>query len=783
MQLVSVATTGRPSVDAPPLPGSGHQSKLSLSAEPKLSADAPTLSALAAAAQANTATEELPPLPPLPPVPASGKSPALKPVPEDAAAAQHSVQFEELPTGAVGVTVVVPSTPTSQVSTDSSASTPIHAHTPTTPAPPPLSTPTAKRARSTAASGGAEEDKDFVRSDGHDSDTESYDPKSDKLAAAVQTQAVTTGAVAQPDDTLVLQPKKAEAAADAKAAAPAAPAPTTVAAVKSTAVSSGVASEPIFWPTNQPAGDSAGPEPVDVDAPDTSAVQALSAAVGLDPKFKDRFTDLNRHLDNLNPVAESKRCASCDQPIGPKEKSTYALDQYWHANHFACMGSCGQGLIGQTFMVHEGRPYCKADYLTSFGRRCNRCNDYVLEGFGLGAIAANGSQNAGPIFHPKCIQCTKCGRGPSVGGGPNAVKLFPHPESGSYYCRPCYEDQWMPRCHACAKPITDTGECGVTVRGKSYHESCAGCVVCKRPLKLLQTEGVEIYVADLNPDMMSCKRHGEDPASAHLMCPKCSEPLVSGDVGTVIGTNTTLHLACVGGCAMCGKAPIAGDPLYQRLDQFFCHNDFMELSFPSCSRCNLNIMYESPSAFNDNLYHANCLKCGRTGCTVQFNSASTNAHVRSNVLYCAAHVPGATPAPAAAGGDAKTAPRNSFNGKIPILGTGGGLLGLPPTLKPAAAAPVPAPAAPSRPAPTVAAPTPAAAAVSAEKCTACKQSLTAGSTLLIRGQKYHATCVVCKACGCEFPGGAGIIIQNDQFYCKVCFVLPSELCVVCRSVC
>jgi hypothetical protein len=243
----------------------------------------------------------------------------------------------------------------------------------------------------------------------------------------------------------------------------------------------------------------------------------------LDPKFSARFNDFNKHFDNLDPVQDSKRCASCDQPISSGERSTFALDRYWHSNHFVCTGACGKNLVGKTFMVHENRPYCKDDYLLQFGRRCQRCNDFVLEGFGLGGNDIGSSR--GPIFHSKCIQCSKCGRAPSTGGGPNAIKLYPHPETGVYYCRPCYEDQYMPRCHACSKPITDSGEAGVTVRGKEYHESCAGCVVCKRPLKRLQSEGVEIYVADLNPDMMYCKRHSEDPASAHLMCSKCSEPL------------------------------------------------------------------------------------------------------------------------------------------------------------------------------------------------------------------------------------------------------------------
>jgi hypothetical protein len=59
--------------------------------------------------------------------------------------------------------------------------------------------------------------------------------------------------------------------------------------------------------------------------------------------------------------------------------------------------------------------------------------------------------------------------------------------------------------------------------------------------------------------------------------------VVCAEVTTVAGFGTRLHLACVGGCEICGAKPTpgSGEAVYQRLNQFFwfeAHRSFLPLS-------------------------------------------------------------------------------------------------------------------------------------------------------------------------------------------------------------
>ncbi|CAG8461130.1 6435_t:CDS:2 [Diversispora eburnea] len=59
----------------------------------------------------------------------------------------------------------------------------------------------------------------------------------------------------------------------------------------------------------------------------------------------------------------SQRCASCNTPIEGQQIS--ALGKVWHPGHFFCR-ECGNPFESGNFMVNDGYPYCKKDWMKLF---------------------------------------------------------------------------------------------------------------------------------------------------------------------------------------------------------------------------------------------------------------------------------------------------------------------------------------------------------------------------------------------------------------------------------
>jgi hypothetical protein len=48
-------------------------------------------------------------------------------------------------------------------------------------------------------------------------------------------------------------------------------------------------------------------------------------------------------------------------------------------------------------MVHDGKPYCQQDYMTSFGKKCGGCQQFI-NGEYIDAMDQH--------WHKKCFVCT-----------------------------------------------------------------------------------------------------------------------------------------------------------------------------------------------------------------------------------------------------------------------------------------------------------------------------------------------------------------------------------------
>lgn len=190
-----------------------------------------------------------------------------------------------------------------------------------------------------------------------------------------------------------------------------------------------------FWPTlDTGAGDQSFMNMLDDDDTDADDDGDFSAA-----RFKSRFNNLNKHLDQLQPTEASRsltrsvcvshpqaqdyaKCERCHEAVA-KQEQVFALGKIWHSDCFRCFG-CQAGLVGVPFYTRDGRAFDKACYLERFGERCSTCGEYVegknavgmcwaqLRAQGCGSTAhtaAGNRSNGGAVYHPHCVTCTVCG--------------------------------------------------------------------------------------------------------------------------------------------------------------------------------------------------------------------------------------------------------------------------------------------------------------------------------------------------------------------------------------
>jgi len=73
----------------------------------------------------------------------------------------------------------------------------------------------------------------------------------------------------------------------------------------------------------------------------------------------------------------------------------------------------------------------------------------------------------GHKFHPECWKCAGC-------GVPLGTAGF-YEERNKGWCESCHNDQFLPKCDSCRKPMTDAF---VSALGKQYHTSCVRCQNC-----------------------------------------------------------------------------------------------------------------------------------------------------------------------------------------------------------------------------------------------------------------------------------------------------------------
>ncbi|KAM9965583.1 hypothetical protein ACTFIW_005401 [Dictyostelium discoideum] len=153
------------------------------------------------------------------------------------------------------------------------------------------------------------------------------------------------------------------------------------------------------------------------------------------------------------------RCAHCDEPIS--DRCITALGKKWHVHHFVCT-QCLKPFEGGNFFERDGRPYCEADFYSTFAVRCGGCNS-PIRGECINAL--------GTQWHPEHFVCQYCQKSFTNG------QFFEF--GGKPYCDVHYHQQAGSVCSGCGKAVS--GRC-VDALDKKWHPEHFVCAFCMNPL-------------------------------------------------------------------------------------------------------------------------------------------------------------------------------------------------------------------------------------------------------------------------------------------------------------
>ncbi|KAF5892568.1 four and a half LIM domains protein 3-like, partial [Clarias magur] len=153
-------------------------------------------------------------------------------------------------------------------------------------------------------------------------------------------------------------------------------------------------------------------------------------------------------------------CQGCKELIGHNSRELYYDDHHYHEECFRC-SRCNRSLADEPFTCQDEALLCNDCYCSEFSSKCVSCNKTFMPG-------SRKLEYGSSTWHEECFVC--CGCHQSLGS-----QSF-IPDKDEYYCVPCYEKRFAPRCSHC-KQILLQG--GVTYRDEPWHRECFLCSGCK----------------------------------------------------------------------------------------------------------------------------------------------------------------------------------------------------------------------------------------------------------------------------------------------------------------
>ncbi|KAJ7304482.1 hypothetical protein JRQ81_012047 [Phrynocephalus forsythii] len=130
-------------------------------------------------------------------------------------------------------------------------------------------------------------------------------------------------------------------------------------------------------------------------------------------------------------------CDECKELIGHDCRELYYEDRHYHEGCFRCF-RCDCSLADEPFTCQGQELLCNACYCREFSSQCVACQQVVMPG-------SRKLEYSGQTWHEHCFLCSSCQE-------PIGSRSF-IPDQNDYYCVPCYESKFAPRCTCCKKAL------------------------------------------------------------------------------------------------------------------------------------------------------------------------------------------------------------------------------------------------------------------------------------------------------------------------------------------
>ncbi|KAG7457770.1 hypothetical protein MATL_G00230850 [Megalops atlanticus] len=235
-------------------------------------------------------------------------------------------------------------------------------------------------------------------------------------------------------------------------------------------------------------------------------------------------------------------CAECKEIIEHNARELSYEDRHYHDHCFRCF-RCERSLAGEPFTCHKEALLCHDCFCNEYSSQCVACDKTILPG-------SRKLEYGGSTWHEDCFVCHSCEQ-------PIGSKAFV-PDQDGYYCSPCYEDKFAPRCSRCKKVLV-TG--GVTYREEAWHKECFVCTGCG-----VQLAGQQFTSQEDSPYCVQCfsKLYARK-------CEGCSEPITGFGEGKFVSYGERhWHHACFS-CSRCSLS-LVGVGFFTEKDQILCRD-------------------------------------------------------------------------------------------------------------------------------------------------------------------------------------------------------------------
>lgn len=294
-------------------------------------------------------------------------------------------------------------------------------------------------------------------------------------------------------------------------------------------------------------------------------------------------------LPRLPQADEAACCSRCHRPI--RDGGISAEGKGYHGECFRC-DTCRRPICGAYSCDEANGRLCCESCLEQRAPRCVRCRQKVT------AKAVTTEEGT---YHRECFTCSSCRR--CVDGS------YRRSEDGSILCSSCHELR-APSCGACGRKVLEKW---LSADGKTYHEQCFRCSLCRKQISgsfCIDDKGKKG-----DGGCLLCE-HCYEVKNPPKCCAACRARI---DGASVVVGEQSFHEQCFS-CCRC-KLPIDGN-YYKAPDGYLCSG-----CQPCCAGCKQPLAGSKIVEVDGKTYHAKCFTCCTCGAIIKGGHYETDRGV------------------------------------------------------------------------------------------------------------------------------------------------------------